>query len=144
MGILGGGYYFHNISLPVIRSAKDPSKTTRDIFIGYLLVFLTYLLCGVLGYFGFEGDSFASKQPSQKGITQNCLNMFDTQSYAGSFVRLCCFLQLLTVNALIFACERSQILLLITGKQEASSQKINLAMNFVLIIPSFLLAIFYP
>ena len=55
MGILGGGFYFHNISLPVIRNAKDPSKNARDVFLGYFMVFMTYFLCGVLGYYGFLG-----------------------------------------------------------------------------------------
>lgn len=56
MGILGGGYYFHNISLPVIRNAKDPSKNSRDVFIGYLCVCITYIACGCLGYYGFIGE----------------------------------------------------------------------------------------
>jgi Na+/proline symporter len=107
MGILGGGYYFHNISLPVIRNSRDPSKNTRDVFLGYFMVFLTYFMCGVLGYFGFTGYYFRQKDPSFVGMEQNCLNMFDIKSAPGTFVRLCCFCQLLTVNALLFACERS-------------------------------------
>lgn len=60
MGILGGGFYFHNISLPVIKNAKNKQKTVRDIFIGYFLVFITYTLAGVLGYYGFVGKTFQS------------------------------------------------------------------------------------
>jgi hypothetical protein len=70
--------------------------------------------------------------------------MFATESYCGTFLRICAFSQLLTVNALLFALERAQILLLTTGKQEAATQKINLVLNFVLITPSFILAIYYP
>jgi len=58
MGILGGGFYFHNISLPVIRNNKNQENNVRDVFIGYLLVFLTYCLAGVLGYYGFVGSTF--------------------------------------------------------------------------------------
>ena len=54
MGILGGGYYLHNISLPVYRNSKNPENNVRDVFLGYLLVFLSYSICGVLGYYGFE------------------------------------------------------------------------------------------
>jgi len=61
MGILGGGFYFHNISLPVLKNAKDPKKGVRDIFIGYFLVYLTYISCGSLGYYGFMGKTFQSK-----------------------------------------------------------------------------------
>jgi hypothetical protein len=58
MGILGGGFYFHNISLPVIRNSRNPENNVRDILIGYFLVFLTYVLCGSLGYYGFIGSTF--------------------------------------------------------------------------------------
>jgi hypothetical protein len=58
MGILGGGFYFHNISLPVIRNSQHPENNARDVFIGYLAVFLCYVLCGTLGYYGFVGVKF--------------------------------------------------------------------------------------
>ena len=60
MGILGGGFYFHNISLPVIRNARNPEKNVRDVMLGYLMVLITYILCGALGYFGFVGTDFIS------------------------------------------------------------------------------------
>ena len=117
MGILGGGFYFHNISLPVIRNARNPEKNVRNILLGYFLVFITYVLCGTLGYFGFVGMAFEAMNPmGPKGIEQNCLNMFTPTSTLGTFMRVFVFLQLLVVNALIFACERAQILLLVTGK----------------------------
>jgi len=61
MGILGGGFYFHNISLPVIRNSKNPENNERDVFIGYFLVFLTYCFAGVLGYYGFVGETFSTR-----------------------------------------------------------------------------------
>lgn len=64
MGILGGGFYFHNISLPVIKNNKHPENNVRDVFIGYLLVFLTYCFAGVLGYYGFVGSTFEMSNPT--------------------------------------------------------------------------------
>ena len=108
MGILGGGFYFHNISLPVIRNASNPENNVRDVMIGYLLVLMTYIFCGLLGYYGFSGSAFENKNPmGPQGIQQNCLNMFSATSLLGTFMRSCAFLQLLVVNALIFACERA-------------------------------------
>lgn len=107
MGILGGGYYFHNLSLPVIRNAKNPENNERDVFYGYFLVFLTYCFAGVLGYYGFLGDVFTDQKPSIDGIEQNCSVMFKTASIVGTLMRVFAFVQLLTVNSLIFACERS-------------------------------------
>ena len=60
MGILGGGFYFHNISLPVIRNNQNQYNNARDVFAGYFCVFLTYCLAGILGYYGFAGSIFES------------------------------------------------------------------------------------
>ena len=55
MGILGGGFYFHNMALPLAANAANPQNTTRNIFLGFLCVFTTYSLVGVLGVYGFSG-----------------------------------------------------------------------------------------
>ena len=54
MGILAGGYYLHNISLPIYRDSKHPKNNVRDMFIGFLMVCLSYVVCGVLGVYGFS------------------------------------------------------------------------------------------
>ena len=108
MGILGGGYYFHNMSLAVIRNSKNPDKNIRDVFVGYLLVCLTYVCAGTLGYYGFTGTMFEEKmRKNNYEMQQNCLNMFDIKSPVGTFLRLCAFLQILFVNALILSVERA-------------------------------------
>ena len=66
MGILGGGYYFHNMSLSMLHNAENPEHNVRNIALGFFLVFLTYSLIGVLGVYGFTGHSFAAFEPSVK------------------------------------------------------------------------------
>ena len=70
MGILAGGFYFHNISLSVIHNARNPENNVRDVFLGYLATFLTYVICGVMGYYGFTGSHFETKleDPELKGL----------------------------------------------------------------------------
>jgi len=58
MGILGGGYYLHNITLPIMKNNKNQENNVRDLTLGYLFVFLSYTFCGALGYFGFSGTYF--------------------------------------------------------------------------------------
>ena len=120
MGILGGGFYFHNISLSVCRGSRNPENNVRDVFLGYVATFTTYILCGILGSYGFTGSHFADKLENPDDlnglISQNSLDMFSTTNNIATFIRFCAFAQLLTVNALIIALERSQILLLVTGK----------------------------
>mmetsp|Transcript_11045 Transcript_11045/g.13962 ORF Transcript_11045/g.13962 Transcript_11045/m.13962 type:complete len:265 (-) Transcript_11045:544-1338(-) len=95
MGILGGGYYFHNIALSVCRNARNPENNVRDVFLGYLATFLTYVICGSLGYFGFTGSTFSDKLWTDKdlegNIAQNSLDMFTTTSVLATFLRFCAF-----------------------------------------------------
>jgi len=53
MGILGGGFYLHNISLPIYRNTKIEENKVRDMFMGFLVVCLSYIICGTLGAIGF-------------------------------------------------------------------------------------------
>ena len=64
MGIMGGGFYYHNMSIGIIENAQYPEKNTRNIFIGFVLVFLTYSVIGVMGVYGFVGIKFAEMNPS--------------------------------------------------------------------------------
>ena len=119
MGILGGGFYFHNISLPVIARNPNPKTNERDLFIGYFLVFVTYVTFGVVGYLGYSGEHYISRWVDG-AINQNCLFMYPINAETwevipATIVRFSVFLHITTVNALLFACERAQILLLFTG-----------------------------
>lgn len=100
MGILGGGFYLHNISIPIYRNSKNPEKNVRDMFIGFLCVALSYILCGVLGTFGFSNpDIFENVE-----FKQNFLNMFSTFSVAATVIRTCSFFQITAGMCLMFAC----------------------------------------
>jgi hypothetical protein len=95
MGILGGGFYFHNISLSVCKNSRYPEKNLRDVFLGYLATCLTYICCGVLGYYGFIGSAFESKINAPDNtdhlIEDNSLNMFGVKSVGATFIRFCAF-----------------------------------------------------
>ena len=41
-----------------MRNAEEPEKNTRNVFIGYLMVFISYATVGCLGYIGFMGTDF--------------------------------------------------------------------------------------
>ena len=71
MGILAGGFYMHNISIPIYRNSKNPKNNVRDIFIGFLLVCLSYCICGTLGVYGFNSEALFGPGVHAQ---QNCLN----------------------------------------------------------------------
>jgi hypothetical protein len=57
-GMLCLGFYLHNCAIPILRNAKNPKKNERDMFIGYLMVLLSYVAVGAIGYIGFSGSKF--------------------------------------------------------------------------------------
>ena len=57
-GVLCAGYFIHQCSLPIIEKAEHPEKNNRNVFLGYCMVFLSYIVVGVLGYFAFTGERF--------------------------------------------------------------------------------------
>ena len=61
-GVLCAGYFIHQCSIPIIQNAAHPEKNLRNVFFGYLSVFLCYIVVGGLGYFAFTGDYFRKEQ----------------------------------------------------------------------------------
>jgi len=59
LGVLCAGYFLHTCSLSIVKNTANPEKKTRDVFIGYLMVFISYAVCGTLGYIGFMGKKFS-------------------------------------------------------------------------------------
>ena len=48
----------HNIALPIMKKSANPEKNLLNIFIGYSMVFISYIACGVMGLFGFTSIKF--------------------------------------------------------------------------------------
>ena len=136
-GMLAAGYYMHQLGLPIILDNKYQKNNSRDVFIGYLLVFMTYSLIGVGGYFGFSGSYFEGLP-----IKQNLLNMFSTKNPFATFIRLCSFLQIFSVYPLFFHVVRTQFFRILF---EGEIQGLYFYLfNFIVSLPGLLLAIWYP
>ena len=108
LGVLCAGYFLHTCSLSIVRSSKNPEKNTRDVFIGYFMVFVSYAICGTLGYIGFMGSDFKAYFNAHKlsGVTpgqidQNCLNMYDFTDVSAFILRLAIFFLLFSTYPLV-------------------------------------------
>ena len=101
-GVLCAGYFLHVVGVPILRNAKEPKNNERDLFIGYFLVFISYLILGGLGYIGFIGFNFAGyfedvRATATAGlINQNCMNMFPYTDVVAFIVRLSIFFMILS------------------------------------------------
>ena len=71
------------------------------------MVFVSYTVCGVLGYIGFMGTDFADyfirvQGTSTEGqIDQNCLNMYDETDVSAFILRLAIFFLLFSTYPLV-------------------------------------------
>lgn len=50
-----------------------PEKNKRDLSLGYIAVGSSYLIIGVLGYFGFRGNGFPQGKISQVTVIDRTL-----------------------------------------------------------------------
>ena len=58
LGILSSSYFSHSFILPIMKNNENPKNNKRDLFVGYFLVYITYILVGILGYIGFSENGF--------------------------------------------------------------------------------------
>ena len=107
LGVLCAGYFLHTCSLSIFRNMAHPEKKSRDLFIGYFMVFISYAVCGALGYIGFMGASFSAyfiaheNTPTAGQIDQNCLNMFEYYDVSAFVLRLAIFFLLFSTYPLV-------------------------------------------
>lgn len=97
-GVLCIGYFLHPVSVSIVRKNKNQENNERDLSMGFVLVFVTYMFIGVFGYFGFMGVYFSAHMLENAGkdpngpLTQNCIQMFQETDLLGFFLRVVTFL----------------------------------------------------
>ena len=56
--LLNIGFFLHTMAVPILKHAKHPENNTRNLFVGYTIVFISYMVIGAVGYFSFIGTTF--------------------------------------------------------------------------------------
>ena len=115
-GTLSMGYFCHNTVLTILKSNKNQYNNVRDLGFGYILVGLTYTMCGMLGYIGFTGKKFDTE------FKDNWFMFFDYDDYYILFFRLLNVFQLITVFPIYSYVVRSQLFNFIYGKEYPSKR----------------------
>ena len=57
-GMLPLGFFSHSLILPILKNNRNQENNKRDLFLGYLMVCVSYILLGIAGYIGFSGSSY--------------------------------------------------------------------------------------
>ncbi len=60
-GTMSLGYFSHSFVLSMMKNNENQNNNKRDLFIGYILVFLTYISVGIIGYIGFSGSLYEAE-----------------------------------------------------------------------------------
>ena len=138
-GMMTLGYYLHNIALSITKENANPKNNTRDVFLGYFMVFLSYSLVGTLGYLGFSGYKF------DKDIreTQNLLLMFEATYVPAFLVRITCFLQMFSVYPMLFCITRNQFQSIIYKGREMTKTA-SLIFNATIILLATIIGATFP
>ena len=150
-GVLGAGYCMHNITLPMVANAEKPKDNIKNIFVGYLLVFFTYVLIGVFGYIGLIGADFSHFYNPETGIVnidQNYLNMFPVDSFPATLLRLLLLTQLITAHPLLNDFMRKLVINIIFRDTPVNvydlSRKHLFYVNMAITILPLICCVFYP
>lgn len=102
-GMYSLGLFSHSFILPYMKNNKNPKNNTRDLFIGYLLVTLTFIIIGLMGYIGFSGSKYSTK------FEQNFFLFFPSDDYFAFVLRILSVFQLLTIFPILFFIVRTQL-----------------------------------
>ena len=57
-GMLPLGFFSHSIILPILKNNRYQENNKRDVFLGYSMVAVSYILMGISGYVGFSGSKY--------------------------------------------------------------------------------------
>ena len=73
IGMLSLSFFIHNCIVIIMKNNLYPEKNKRDLSLGYIAVGSSYLIIGVLGYFGFRGNGFPQGKISQVTVIDRTL-----------------------------------------------------------------------
>ena len=102
-GTLSLGLFCHSVILPLMKNNRKPENNSRDLFLGYLCVTLTYIIIGIFGYIGFSGADYSPV------FKDNWFRFFPSDNYFILVLRLLNVIQLISIFPILFFVVRNQL-----------------------------------
>ena len=103
VGTLSIGLFSHSVMLPIMNNNRNQENNQRDLFLGYVLVTLTYIIIGIMGYIGFSGSEFSTK------FEKNWFMFFKSDNIFILILRILNVIQLISIFPLLFSVVRKQL-----------------------------------
>lgn len=95
--------------------------------LGFMMVFVTYIIIGTFGYIGFSGVYFEQYLKAETApIAQNCLQMFDHLDIIAFFLRIVVFFLMFSSMPILAHFARSGIINIIWGGKEMEDEQAEL------------------
>lgn len=113
-GALALAFFGHNVVNAIVANNEKPQNNVRDLRIGYLFVYIIYLIVGIFGSVGIVGIKVKSPEtisdffPYKKG---------HFQSYFAQVVNLLFLFQLSTALPILVYIARTQFWRIVLGEQ---------------------------
>jgi len=103
VGTLSIGLFSHSVILPIMKNNRHQENNQRDLFVGYILVTLTYIIIGIMGYIGFSGSDFSTT------FEKNWFRFFKHDNIFILILRILNVVQLISIFPLLFFTVRDQL-----------------------------------
>eukprot|EP00457_Paulinella_chromatophora_P005312 gb/GEZN01005328.1/.p1 GENE.gb/GEZN01005328.1/~~gb/GEZN01005328.1/.p1 ORF type:complete len:600 (-),score=49.98 gb/GEZN01005328.1/:21-1796(-) len=133
-GVLSLSFFIHNVILPIMKNARHPEKNLRDLTIAYVLVAISYGICGMSGFI-----AYGAAPP----LEQDYLRIFSSSYVPATIARLFVFFQLCTLYPLILVLCRGQLLSYLFDN-EYPSFRIVFVVTILMAVMSAVVPVFVP
>lgn len=105
-GVFALSFFIHNIIIPIMKNNREEKKNQRDVVLGYVLTAFFYGLIGIFGSLSIAGVEINGKKA-------NTVLDYYTPDVGTAIIEILLFLQLLTVEPILWYVARSQFFTLI-------------------------------
>ena len=122
-GVFALSFFIHNIIIPIMKNNQEEDKNQRDVVLGYILTGQLYVVIGMFGTFSIAGVDLGDKKA-------NTVLDYYTPDVGTAIIEILLFLQLLSVEPILWYVARSQFFNLIY-KNEAVPQKYFILVNVI-------------
>ena len=114
-GVFALSFFIHNIIIPIMKNNREEKKNQRDVVIGYLMTAVVYGIVGIFGTFSIAGIDLGGKKA-------NTVLEYYTPNVGTAIIEILLFLQLLSVEPILWYVARSQFFNLIYKNEPIPSK----------------------
>lgn len=105
-GVFALSFFIHNIIIPIMKNNRNEKNNQRDVILGYGLTGLLYAIIGIFGALSIAGIDLGGRKA-------NTVLDYYTPNIGTAIIEILLFLQLLSVEPILWYVARSQFFNLI-------------------------------